>query len=430
MLNRLNKAKLVDVISKSLEKINPEKLITSSCSYKDGLLKINNESIIIPKNKKITILGSGKAAQSMGKALFEIMDTHINKMILVGPYMQEFFHKKVEYLQSSHPLPTQKSLDAANKLTQELQKLQSDDIFIYLLSGGNSALVEMPAQTISLEDFQIATSLMLKASMPIEAINCVRKHISLVKAGGLCNYTQAKGFVLVLSDVLGDNLEDIGSAPFYYDKTTFKDAYNYLKNYKVFEKLPQSIQNHLEEGINKKIKETRKKESENLKHYIIGSNSVFLKSIQNTLLEYKISPTVFENSINEDVEVVCKKLLDFCDKNEKGCFIFGGEATVLVKGEGKGGRNQHLVLKFLSQFPKNKEIVFMSVASDGIDGNSDAAGAIIDTNTLQKVEEFNMDIQKYMDNFDSNTFFQQIDSLVKSGPTHNNMLDAVVLYIK
>jgi len=430
MLNTFNKEKLVDVISESLKKINPEKLITSSCSYKDGILKINDESIIIPKNKKITILGSGKAAQSMGKALFEIMDTHINKMILVGPYTQEFIHEKIEYLQSSHPLPTQKSLDAANKLIQALEKLQSEDIFIYLLSGGNSALVEMPAHTISLEDFQIATSLMLKASMPIEAINSVRKHISLVKAGGLCNYTQAKGFVLVLSDVLGDSLEDIGSAPFYYDKTTFEDAYNYLRNYNIFEKLPQSIQKHLEKGINKKIKETRKKESDNIKHYIIGSNSVFLKSIHNTLLEYKISSSVLKNSINEDVEIVCKKLLDFCDTNRKGCFIFGGEATVLVKGEGKGGRNQHLVLTFLSQLPKNKELIFMSVASDGVDGNSDAAGAIIDTNTLQKVEDLELDIQKYLNNFDSNTFFQKIDCLVKPGPTHNNMLDAVVLYIK
>ena len=426
----LNKSILLDVMNTTLEDINPKNLITNACSYKDNILTINNEEIVIPKDKKIYVFGSGKAVQSMAESIYSILENKIEKMFLVGPYEQEFDMKNVKYLQSSHPLPSQKSVTAAIKITEELKKLSNDDIFIYLLSGGNSALVEMPADNISLKDFELATSLMLKASMPIEAINCVRKHISLVKGGGLCNYTEAKGHILVLSDVMGDNFEDIGSAPFYYDKTMFQDAYDYLKKYKSFNDLPVSIKEHIIKGIDKKIPDTLKEESKNIKHYIIGSNTVFLKNIEHQLLQKDIPSIVYESSIKDDVEVVCKKFLDFCQTGEKGCFIFGGEATVLVTGEGKGGRNQHLVLRFLEQFPKNNDILFLSIASDGIDGNSTAAGAIVDRSTLDEVNKCTLDMTKYSQNFDSNSFLREIGALVEPGPTHNNMLDAVVIYIK
>jgi len=426
----LNKDNLLEVIHKSLREINPENLVEKSCSLKENILTIQNQSFEIPVKKKVYIFGSGKAVQSMAKSINEILGNKIEKMLLIGPYVNELNLHNIEYLQSTHPLPSNKSLEAALKMTKELKKLNSDDIFIYLLSGGTSALIELPADSISLNDFQSATTLMLKNSMPIEAINCVRKHLSQVKGGRLSSLTKASGYVLVLSDVLGDNLEDIGSSPFYYDKTTFKDAIDYLYKYKIFDQLPNSIQNYLIDGCNEKVEETLKSESENIKHFIIGSNSLFLHSIQKNLSEYNIYAKVYENSIIENVTKVSQKLVEFSLKESSGCFIFGGEATVLVKGSGQGGRNQHLVLEFLNNYPKDKEITLLSVASDGIDGNSTAAGAIIDYEIVQKVEMINSDLQDALRSFDSYNFLKKIDCLIESGPTHNNMLDAVVLYIK
>eukprot|EP01028_Stygiella_incarcerata_P005545 TRINITY_DN23339_c0_g1_i3.p1 TRINITY_DN23339_c0_g1~~TRINITY_DN23339_c0_g1_i3.p1 ORF type:complete len:367 (+),score=-31.47 TRINITY_DN23339_c0_g1_i3:360-1460(+) len=363
----------------------------------------------------------------MAEALYEIMEEKIDKALLVGAYENNFKKQNLTYIKSTHPLPSQKSVKGAKALIKEFESLDEDDFFIYLLSGGNSALVELPADEISLEEFQETTKLMLENSMPIESINCVRKHISQVKGGRLARFTKAKGVVLTLSDVLGDNLEAIGSAPLYFDSTTFQDAFDDLKKYNIFEKVPNSVQNYLQKAIKSKDLETPKSESSNIKHYLIGSNDILLNEAKNILEKKNLNPIIVDEKIDDDVELVCKNLLQFCKEKKEGCFIFGGEATVNVSGNGKGGRNQHLVLSFLNSYPKDENIIFLSGASDGIDGNSDACGAIIDKDTVKKVQELNLDIKKYMEDFDSNIFFDKLNQLLKPGPTHNNMLDIVII---
>ena len=426
----LDKTTLQNIITKSLQNITPQKLIHASCRLKNDILTINNHSIQISKNKKIYLFGSGKAVQSMAKAMGEILGDIRGKTLLIGPYEPTLELTNLEYIQSSHPVPSEKSIEAAKKLESALSELDNDDVFIYLLSGGSSALVELPIEEITLEEFQETTQLMLKNAMPIEAINCVRKHLSKVKGGKLTTLTQAKGYVIVLSDVLGDSLEDIASAPFYIDSTTFQDAVDYLIAYKVFHLLPNSIQHYLNLGISKKKQETLKVESPLIKHFIIGSNTLFLQSIQKEIELLNTKVQIFEQSLFGDTTQLSQELISFIEEKKEGCFIFGGEATVLVKGSGQGGRNQHLVLEFLKSYPKDKEIIFLSVASDGIDGNSNAAGAIIDSQTIQEMKNKNSDITKALKNFDSYNFFKQLNSLIISGPTHNNLLDAVVIYIQ
>ncbi|RXJ79632.1 glycerate kinase [Arcobacter sp. F2176] len=423
----LNKEQLENIFSSILEEIHPKKLIKKQCKFENDKFYVNSESFEIPKNKKIHIFGSGKAVLSMAEALYEIMEEKIDKALLVGAYENNFKKQNLTYIKSTHPLPSQKSVKGAKALIKEFESLDEDDFFIYLLSGGNSALVELPADEISLEEFQETTKLMLENSMPIESINCVRKHISQVKGGRLARFTKAKGVVLTLSDVLGDNLEAIGSAPLYFDSTTFQDAFDDLKKYNIFEKVPNSVQNYLQKAIKSKDLETPKSESSNIKHYLIGSNDILLNEAKNILEKKNLNPIIVDEKIDDDVELVCKNLLQFCKEKKEGCFIFGGEATVNVSGNGKGGRNQHLVLSFLNSYPKDENIIFLSGASDGIDGNSDACGAIIDKDTVKKVQELNLDIKKYMEDFDSNNFFDKLNQLLKPGPTHNNMLDIVII---
>jgi len=159
---------------------------------------------------------------------------------------------------------------------------------------------------------------------------------------------------------------------------------------------------------------------------MVGTNKVLLNTAKEVLNSKDINPIILDKQISKNVDEEVKDILNIIT-NKQGCFILGGEATVNVKGNGKGGRNQHLVLKLLSQFPKNKNLLFLSGASDGIDGNSDAAGAVIDNSILELIENEKIDINKYLDNFDSNTLFEKINCLLKSGPSHNNILDLIII---
>lgn len=421
---------LKDSFFEVLKNIEPSKLIDNKCEFKQNEIIINNEVITLPQNKRIHLFGSGKAVLSMAKTIYEKIDEKIEKALLVGPYENSLNKENLTYLQSSHPIPTFKSVEAGKSLKEEIEKLDKDDFFIYLLSGGNSALVELPIEDITLEDFQETTDLMLKGSMPIVAMNCIRKHLSQVKGGRLVTNCKAKGIVLVLSDVLSNDIEAIGSAPLYFDSSSFEDAITYLKEYELFEKIPVNVKKYLLKGLNKEIEDTPKTENIGIKHFLIASNEILLEDIQKELSSKHISSVIMNKKIEEDVDIVIDDLLDFIKQKQQGCFIFGGEALVKVKGDGKGGRNQHLVLSFLNKFPDNKKITLLSAASDGVDGNSNSAGAVVDNFSIKNYKNLNLDIKKYLEDFNSNEFFKKTGDLVNTGPSHNNMLDVLILHIE
>lgn len=413
-----------------LKNIEPSKLINNKCSFKENTILINGKITHLPKDKKIHLYGSGKAVLSMAKTIYEHLDKKIEKSLLVGPYENSLKKSTLTYLQSSHPIPSVKSLEAAKCLKESLESLDENDFFIYLLSGGSSALVELPVKEISMQEFQETTDLMLKGSMPIVAMNCVRKHLSQVKGGRLVSNCKAKGIVLVLSDVISNNLEAIGSAPLYCDSTSFSDAITYLKEYDLIEKIPQNVKEYLLLGEDLKIEDTPKTQKENIKHFLIASNEILLNDIKEKLYTKNITAQIIDKKIEADVNIVVDDLLEFIKTKEEGCFIFGGEALVKVTSNGKGGRNQHLVLSFLDKFPKDKKITLLSAASDGIDGNSLSAGAVVDNHSFENTKLLNLDIKEYLKDFNSNEFFEKLDDLVNTGPSHNNMLDVLIINIE
>lgn len=421
---------LHDTYYKVLKQIKPEKLIHDMLQIDDDILKINDQEYAIPS--KITLLGSGKAVIPMSQAILDKYENKISQSVLVGAYSQSAELKafdNVKYLQSTHPLSSSLSLESAQMLIEALQELNENDFFIYLLSGGNSALVELPHESITLEEYQEATSMMIQGAMPIEAINCVRKHLSLVKGGKLAQYTKARGIVLVLSDVLGDDLEAIGSAPLYCDSSTYEDAIKYLEQYNLWNSMPSSVQNVLKNRLIPCVT----KPKDNIEHFILGSNDLVLKKAKHILeKKYGLTVEISPKKIQGDVADVAKELSEFINtyEGEKKCFIFGGEATVKVQGDGKGGRNQHLALLVLDQLDGIHEIAFLSAATDGIDGNSEAAGALIDMHSIVNTKAHHINWKHYLENFDSNGFFTYTDELIKPGPTHNNLLDIVIIMIE
>lgn len=421
-----NRKLLHNTFTELLKRITPQKLLENACCLEGTILTIQGHEYDLSEYKNIYILGSGKAVVAMAEAMKELLSDYSVKTLLVGAYENKT--DDFTYIQSTHPLPSKKSIEAANRLVDTMQGMSKDDLYIYLLSGGTSALVELPVQGVTLEEFQLCTKIMLHGGMKIEEINSVRKHISQVKGGQLAQYSGATGAVVVLSDVLGDDLEAIGSAPLYYDRSTFDDAVQNLKKYDLLEKIPSNIYEFLLEA---KV-ETPKLENENVKHFIVGSNKSVLQEAKKILDEKKVNNSFLKNNVNADVMQVAHELYAGVQKKEqqRHCYIAGGESTVVVKGEGRGGRNQHLTLAFLTLLDGSQDITFLSAATDGIDGNSDAAGAIVDYHSKSLALTHKITPEHYLETFDSNRYFAQTNELLISGATHNNLLDIVMILVE
>lgn len=427
-----NKALLNSVFNRLLEQITPQKLITEQCELSAEILSVGQSVYELSGYKKIYLLGSGKAVIPMAKTLQTMLKERISHTFIVGPYPLNEALEKTRYIQSTHPLPSEQSLLAAKALQEELRSFEEDDLFIYLLSGGSSSLLELPESPICLEEFQEATRLMLRGGMAIDEINCVRKHISALKGGKLALLTQARGIVLVLSDVIGDDLHAIGSAPLYYDMTRFEEAIEMLEKYALFEQMPPRIQRFLIEGKEGMNDETPKEEQKHISHHIVGSNRAVLYKAKVLLEESGVETSLIEKPIQGEVSDLARKLYALAQVpvRKRHCYIFGGETTVTVEAEGKGGRNQHLCLSLLSLLEKETDLAFLSAATDGVDGNSTAAGALIDAQSRANAQAKHLDIKYYLDNFDSYAFFSHSKELLITGPTHNNLLDICMLLIE
>ena len=423
----------LDIFKSAVNSVLPENLIKTNLKYKNNQLIVEND---IYEIENFYVFGSGKASVKMAKAIEEILLDKILDGLVVCNYTDKL--KKIKVMEGSHPVPTEKSIKAGETLLDKISNLKEDDFFIYLLSGGSSALIEKPIPPITLSDLQKTTEILLKHSVPIEEINVIRKHISLIKGGRLGESTKAKGVVLVISDVIGDDLETIGSAPLYFDRSTYKDAYEILKKYNILEKIPETVRKVIEEGLEGKIKDTPKQPNPNIKHYIIGNNFKALKSAKEKAEESGIKAYIMTSQLKGEAKEVAKAIISIGKEIEKTknpfspdvCLLFGGETTVTVKGNGKGGRNQEMTLSALQEIKEDKNLVFLSGGTDGIDGNSDAAGAVTDYKTYLKSKELNLKIDDYLKNNDSYNFFKKTGDLIITGKTGTNVMDITILIVK
>ena len=414
-----------DIFEHALKAVLPQNFMKKECTLKGNILSIATVEYDLSSYKNIYVFGSGKAALGMAKETEEILDSRIYKGLVVAPNMSEEL-EIIEVHQGSHPLPSKKSLSATQALIQMMQECDKDDLYIYLLSGGSSALIEMPSEPITIEEFQKATDLMLSNALEIQEINTVRKHISQIKGGRLAQMCKATGVVLVISDVIGDDLFSIGSAPLYADNSTFHEAKEILQRKNIYSKFPKSIQDVLDAGIKGEIQESPFESLKRVSHYIIASNT----HAKNAAAEYAkslgLSVKLIEESFSGEVSHVVGSVLEMLQDTQEQCLILGGECTVNVRGNGQGGRNQHATLLALREMKKkNLNITFLSCSTDGIDGNSNTAGAVVDFRMLEKVDL--KKLEKYLKNYDSYHYLKQLGALVITGPTQTNVIDLIII---
>ena len=409
--------------SRDILKILNEGIIASSPSQhlkkyiSKNKIQFSTSKIDLKKFNNIFLIAVGKSAGTMTEYVSQKIKFN-HGIVVVPKEVTPKLNKKIfEIINAGHPLPNRNSLKAGKNLVEFLNKTKKNDFVLFLISGGGSALSVYP-NSISLRDKILVNEELIRSGANINEIACIRKHLSLIKGGRLIQNMNCKGISFVVSDVIGDDITSISSGMTSYDKSTFTDALKILKKFSLERKLPNSTLSILKSGVNGNISETPKKAI--IKNTIILNNSTCLLKMKDKSkkLGYK---TQLISNITGNLDQVTQMIASKAITSKNNCIIFGGEPTVNVTGNGKGGRNQELVLRLYEKLKHKKpDFTFASIGTDGIDGNTKFAGSIFST-------KYNYDGCSYLKNNDSSSFFKKFGGLIKTGITQNNVNDIGVI---
>jgi len=440
-INRKARSIVLDVIEKAIESVDPKNLIRSKVLLTDEKLKVDNRIFDLKMFKRIFVVGGGKASGYMAEAMEEILGERINDGIVVVPHRtaRKIKTKVIKIHEASHPIPDQSSVDGARKIIELVTKATESDLIICLISGGGSSLMAHPRDEIPLEDKKKITEILLKSGATINEINTVRKHLSKFKGGQLARSAYPATLIsLLLSDVVGDPLDVIASGPTVPDSTTFKDAISVLKKYNIWDKTPSSIRKILLEGESGLIPETPKNDDPCFRkthNFVIGNNRVACLSAVNELKRRGLNTLLLTSFMEGEartlglfISAIAKEIMASNNPTSRPAgIVIGGESTVTVIGEGIGGRNQEIALASALGISGLKGVVIASVSTDGVDGPTDAAGAIVDGDTIRRSKMKGLNAEEYLYKNDSYSFFAKIGDLILTGPTGTNVNDITIL---
>lgn len=433
MQNRINAEAIYHA---AVAAVQPSALLPQYLQLKENVLQVNGQAIPLAKHD-LYVIGAGKAAAAMAQAAEEILGEHIKAGVVTTKYEHALPLKKITCIEAAHPVPDEKSIDAVQQTINLLQQTKPGDVIICLLSGGGSSLWADAPNNISLNELQQTFQLLLRSGASIDEMNCVRRHLSQIKGGQLLRYApQAQWFTLIISDVPGDQLQDIASGPTTADETTFEDALNVINKYHLQQQLSPSIFQYLQNGMNGKIADSIKPGDallNQVSNSIIGNNKKAIAAAKQKAEQLGYPVFVEEELLTGDAGDaayhVIQEAMSF-DNNKHVCLLFGGETTVTVTGNGKGGRNQQLALCALQYLEKTDlNITLLAAGTDGTDGPTDAAGSFADHELLKAAHEQNLSIGKAITDNDAYPFFENVNGLLKTGATQTNVMDIIIVLI-
>jgi len=423
-----------------VESVLPDKLITAAMSVTGNMLKIGDLKISLDKTKNIYVIGAGKASAIMALEVEKILGDRITKGHIIVKYGHSTQLKLIKITEAGHPFPDANGFSATKSVLEIANNAKADDLVICLLSGGGSSLLCDCPEELTPDDLILVSKLLVNCGAGIKEINAVRKHLSKVKGGQLAATVYPATLVsMILSDVIGDHLDIIASGPTAPDPTTFIDALEVLEKFSVKQSLPARIIDFLYSGAMCKIPETPKpgdKVFEKTRNILIGTNKIALESARLKAQEYNINAVIIEDELQGDVVSVSEYLIEMAiqfrnDQNEVKpvCILFGGETTVRMTGKGSGGRNQHLALLLAKLLADKPGITILCAGTDGNDGPTRAAGAVVDSETIPYAISRKVDPDKYLNDFNSYSFFNKTSGHIITGPTKTNVMDIVVVIV-
>ena len=381
-------------------------------------------------NGRVFGLGIGKAAIPMMDALAQRIP--LSGGLAVTKFASSLSRKSYSVIESGHPVPDARSLHAGERVLEFVSSLQVDDTLVCLISGGGSSLTTLPHEGITLDDMQALTRTLLACGARIDEINTIRRSLDRVKGGGVARATKARVISLILSDVIGNPLEAIASGPTAPDPTTPEDALAILKKYDIAKIVSKSIIQTLESGSLHPNLQQQAIDLQNVQNIIIGDNRLAAQTAaQQAHLEGFRAEVLANNLQGEACEVgvmLARALRAETSKDvHPFCLIAGGETTVTIKGKGKGGRNQELALSAVKELAGLENIMLISLATDGDDGPTDAAGALVTGDSAQRAASLGLDAADYLARNDAYSFFDMLGDLLKTGPTGTNVNDLIFL---
>ena len=377
---------------------------------------------------RVLVVGAGKAAASMAASVENVLGDRIFRGIIVVKYGHREKLSMIEQVEAAHPVPDEAGVQGTQRILELVRHADEKTLVICLLSGGGSALLVAPLPEITLEDKQRTTELLLKAGATIDELNAVRKHLSAVKGGRLAKIAHPATVVtLILSDVISDRLDVIASGPTAPDSSTFSDALQVIEKYGLKTAIPSLVTSFLERGKAGQEPETVKSGDAcfmRTGNVIVGGSIQALAAARDKATALGWKPEVvtaeLQGEARDAARLLARKAVQAWDKlkpGERRCLLSGGETTVVVRGSGVGGRNQELALAFALEISGMDGITLLSAGTDGTDGPTDAAGAMVDGGVVNKARVLGIHPEAYLGNNDSYTFFQRLDS--HTGENHH-----------
>lgn len=433
-LDQLRKDALA-IFQAGLKAVDPVNAVKQHIKLQNDMLTVGSRNYDLSSFEGIYVIGAGKASAAMAQPVEELLGERLKAGFINVKYGHTLPLNVIQVNEAGHPVPDKAGLLGTKKIIELLSQTGEEELVFFLISGGGSALLPCPVEGLALEDKQQMTKLLLEVGATIHEINALRKHVSRVKGGRLAKLAYPSTLIsMILSDVIGDDLDSIASGPTAPDKSTFGDCLNILEKYELQDKISPSVLEFLKEGAQGKHEETPKADDpafERTQNVIIGSNILAVKAAQKKALELGynslILSTLIEGETKEVAKVhaaVAKEILNTGNPLKKpACVISGGETTVTIRGQGLGGRNQEFTLAAAIEIDGWDGIVILSGGTDGTDGPTDAAGAIADGMTVSRARELELDAQAHLRENDSYHFFQPLDDLIITGPTYTNVMD-------
>jgi hydroxypyruvate reductase len=376
----------------------------------------------------------------MAQALEHVLGARLERGLVVVKTGHKVPTKRVTIVEAGHPIPDRAGVRAAEQIRMLIQDLTPHDLVLVLLSGGASSLLPAPVPGVTLADKQRTTRLLLRSGATIQEMNAVRKHLSLLKGGGLAASTKATIVTLILSDVIGDDLGSIGSGPTAPDPTTFADAVDVLQRYKIWRAVPTAVRHHLLEGRRGAVPETLKPGSRRLhrvQHEIIGNNSGMLGAVTRVAREAGLRTVLLSTALTGEAREAAKRFVCLARPIAMGtdvlrrpsCVVAGGEPTVTVTGRGKGGRAQEFAAAAAFDIEGIPNVWLAAVGTDGTDGPTDVAGAVVSGETVTRARKIGINLRSALKRHDTYVALKALRCHIRTGPTGTNVNDLYLLLL-
>jgi hydroxypyruvate reductase len=435
--------KIMAVQTAALQAVDPRAAVHRHVQLRDERLIVGVRSYDLTSVERVWVVGGGKAATAMVAALYDTLGSRLAGGLVITKYGHidpRLDPGPVQVVEAGHPLPDEAGVTGTQRLADLLSAATERDLVVVVVSGGGSALMVLPSPGLTLIDLQHTTDMLLRSGASINELNAVRKHLSQIKGGGLARLASNSPIIsLILSDVVGDPLDVIASGPTAPDPTTFADAWAILKRYGLSNKVPSAVRERLVAGLAGDLSDTPKADDsvfQSVHNYLVGSNRLAAEAAVEASRANGLNGMLLSTFVEgeaRDVAGVAAALAKELVSHDRpvlrpACLVWGGETTVTVRGQGKGGRNQELALAAALSMAGLPNVVLVALGTDGTDGPTDAAGAVATGGTTARARKLGLDARAYLDDNNSYAFFGALEDLVRTGPTGTNVNDLMLLF--